>query len=100
MVQEGERAAPSDPRTSFYRAVAYTQEKKNQAEAAKLFREYIANIPKRDDYPSKGTAHYWLGRIQENQNDVNSAKKEYQEALNLEPKNRLANDALKRLQHD
>jgi tetratricopeptide (TPR) repeat protein len=100
VVQEGERAAPSDPRTNFYRAVAYTQEKKNQAEAAKLFREYIASTPKRDDYPSKGTAHYWLGRIQENQNDVNSAKKEYQEALNLEPKNRLANDALKRLQHD
>jgi TolA-binding protein len=45
-------------------------------------------------------AHYWIGRIQENQNDAESAKKEYQEALNLEPKNRFANEALKRLQHD
>jgi TolA-binding protein len=45
-------------------------------------------------------AHYWLGRIQQNQNDEASAKREYQEALNLEPKNRLANEALKHLQHD
>jgi TolA-binding protein len=45
-------------------------------------------------------AHYWLGRIQENQNDAASARREYREAVNLEPKNRLANEALKRLQRD
>jgi TolA-binding protein len=45
-------------------------------------------------------AHYWLGRIQENQNDAVSAKREYKEALNLEPKNRFANEALKRLQRN
>jgi len=45
-------------------------------------------------------AHYWLGRIHESQNDAASAKQEYQEALNLEPKNRFANEALKRLRRD
>jgi TolA-binding protein len=45
-------------------------------------------------------AHYWLGRIQENQNDAVSAKGEYREALALEPKNRFAKEAMSRLQHD
>jgi tetratricopeptide (TPR) repeat protein len=98
---EGERVAPpGDPRGNFYRAVIYTLEKKDPAGATKLLREFLANVPKRNEYPSKAMAHYWLGRIQQNQNDEASAKKEYQEALNLEPKNRLANEALKHLQHD
>jgi len=98
---EGERAAPSgDPRANFYRAVIYTLEKKDPAGATKLLREFLADVPKRNEYPSKAMAHYWLGRIQQNQNDEASAKREYQEALNLEPKNRLANEALKHLQHD
>jgi TolA-binding protein len=45
-------------------------------------------------------AHYWLGQIQENQSNTASAKSEYQEALNLEPKNRFAKEALHRLQRD
>jgi tetratricopeptide (TPR) repeat protein len=98
---EGERTAPSgDPRANFYRAVIYTLEKKDPAGSTKLLREYLANVPKRNEYPSKAMAHYWLGRIQQNQNDQASAKREYQEALNLEPKNRLANEALKHLQHN
>jgi tetratricopeptide (TPR) repeat protein len=97
VVEEGERVAPSDPRGDFFRAVIFTLEKKNHGDAAKLFRDYLANAPKRNNYPSKAMAHYWLGRIQESQNDAASAKKEYQEALNLEPKNRFASEALKRL---
>jgi len=98
---EGERVAPAgDPRENFYRAVIYTLEKKDPAGSTRLLREYLAKVPKRNEYPSKAMAHYWLGRIQQNQNDETSAKKEYQEALYLEPKNRLANEALKHLQHD
>src|SRR6266478_1384136 len=43
VIAEGERAAPSDPRANFFRAVALVQEKKNEAGASKLLREYIAN---------------------------------------------------------
>ena len=100
VIAEGERAAPSDPRANFFRAVALVLEKKNEASATKLLREYIANTPRRNNYPSKAMAHYWLGRIQENQDNVAAAKTEYQEALNLEPKNRYAKDALNRLRHD
>jgi tetratricopeptide (TPR) repeat protein len=100
VVKEGERADPADPRGDFYLAVANTLQKEKPAESAKVFREYIARAPKRNNYPSKAMAHYWIGRIEENQNDAASAKKEYQEALDLEPKNRFANEALKRLQRD
>lgn len=100
VVKEGERAATADPRGDFFRAVILVLLKQNQAEAGKTFRDYIARTPKRNNYPSKAIAHYWLGRIQENQNDTASAKKEYQQAINLEPKNKYANEALKRLQHD
>jgi tetratricopeptide (TPR) repeat protein len=100
VIAEGERAAPPDPRSNFFRAVALALEKENEATATKLLREYIANAPKRNNYPSKAMAHYWLGRIQEDQNNAAAAKTEYQEALNLEPKNRYAKDALNRLQHD
>jgi tetratricopeptide (TPR) repeat protein len=99
VVKEGDRVDAADPRGDFYRAVAFTLQKEKATESARLFREYIARAPKRNNYPSKAMAHYWLGRIQENQNDSVSAKKEYQEAINLEPKNRFANEALRRL-HD
>lgn len=100
VVREGQRANPSDPRADFYRAVILVLQKQKQAESAKLIRDYIAHVPKRNNYPSKAIAHYWLGRIEENQNNSASAKREYQEALNLEPKNRWATEALKRLQRD
>ena len=99
-IEEGERVAPFDLRGDFYRAVVFAMEKKNDGGATILFREYLAKAPKRNNYPSRAMAHYWLGRIQENQNDAASAKREYKEALNLEPKNRFANEALKRLQHN
>jgi tetratricopeptide (TPR) repeat protein len=100
VVKEGQRADAKDPRGDFYRAVALAIQKEKPAESASLIRDYIAHAPKRDNYPSKAMAHYWLGRIQENLNDTISAKKEYREAVDLEPKNRFANEALKRLQRD
>jgi len=100
VVKEGERAGSADPRGDLFRAVILVLQKQKPAESAKQIREYIARAPKRNNYPSKAMAHYWLGRIEENQNNASSARREYQEALNLEPKNRYANEALKRLQRD
>jgi tetratricopeptide (TPR) repeat protein len=99
-IKEGERADAADPRGEFFRAVILVLQKQKPAESAKLLRDYIAHAPKRNNYPSKAMAHYWLGRMQENQGDAAAAKREYQEALNLEPKNRFANEALKRLRRD
>jgi tetratricopeptide (TPR) repeat protein len=100
VLKEGERADAADPRGDFFRAVILVLQKQKPAESGKLLHEYIARAPKRNNYPSKAMAHYWLGRIHENQNDAASAKQEYQEALDLEPKNRFADEALKRLRRD
>jgi tetratricopeptide (TPR) repeat protein len=100
VVKEGRRADPKDPRGDFYQAVAHTIQKEKSAECARYFREYVAHSIKRDDYPSKSMAHFWLGRIQENQNDAAGAKIEYREAVHLEPRNRYAKEALSRLQRD
>jgi tetratricopeptide (TPR) repeat protein len=98
VVGEGRRASPEDPRGYFYRAVADTIDKQKPEDAAKLLRDYLARAPKRNNYPSKAMAHYWLGRLEENRNNSASAKKEYRAALGLEPKNRFAREALKRLE--
>jgi hypothetical protein len=42
-------------------------------------------------------AHYWFGRLAERRNARDAAIREYQAALKLEPKNRYANEALKRV---
>ncbi len=99
-IAEGERAAPSDPRGNFYRAVVLTLRKQDAPRATKLIRDYLDKAPKRNNYPSKAMAHYWLGQIQENQNSAAAAKREYKEALVLEPKNRFAKEALSHLQRD
>jgi len=100
VITEGERAGAADPRRDFFRAVMLVLQKQKPAESGRLLRDYIARVPKRNNYPSKAMAHYWLGRIHENQNELASAKQEYQQALNLEPKNRFAAEALKRLRRD
>lgn len=100
VLKEVELVAPHDPRADFYRSVAFTLRKEKPDESAESLRAYVANVPKRNNYPSKAMAHFWLGRIRENQDNAAAAKSEYREALSLDPKNRFANEALKRLQRD
>jgi len=93
----GERVAPNDPRGYFYRGVALVLKKENPAEAERLLREYAQKAPTRNGYPRPAAAHVWLGRLLENQNKPDDAAKEYETALKLEPKNKMAQEALKRL---
>jgi len=93
----GERVAPNDPRGYFYRGVALLLKKENPAEAERLLREYAQKAPTRNGYPRPAAAHAWLGRLLENQNKPDDAAKEYETALKLEPKNKMAQEALKRL---
>jgi len=93
----GERVAPSDPRRHFYRAVALVLKKENVAEAERLLREYLQKAPTRSGYPRPAAAHAWLGQFFENENKPEVAVKEYENALRLDPKNKMAQEALKRL---
>jgi tetratricopeptide (TPR) repeat protein len=93
----GERAAPGDPRGGFYRGVALVLKKQNPEEAERLLREYAKKAPTRSGYPRPAAAHAWLGRLFEDQSRMEEAAKEFQSALKLDPKNKMAQEALKRL---
>jgi tetratricopeptide (TPR) repeat protein len=97
VAEAGERVAPGDPRGSFYRGVALVLKKENLAEAERLLWEYAKKAPTRSGYPRPAAAHVWLGHLYENQSRAEDAVKEYETALKLDPKNKMAQEALKRL---
>jgi len=51
----------------------------------------------RSGHPRPAAAHAWLGRLFEDQNRMEDAMKEYESALKLDPKNKMAQEGLKRL---
>src|SRR5712671_4215254 len=93
----GERVASGDPRRRFYRGVALVLKRENLEEAERLLREFAKKAPKRSGYPRPAAAHAWLGRLFEDQNMMEEAAMEFEIALNLDPKNKMAQEALKRL---
>jgi tetratricopeptide (TPR) repeat protein len=96
----GEDLAPGDPRGKFYRGVALILQGQRPAEAEKLLRDYLQLAPVNSDYPRPWVAHYWLGRLQESQENPAGARGEYQAALKLNGKYKPAQEALKQLGHD
>src|SRR5580658_9165527 len=94
----GAQAAPSDPRGMFYRAVGLILKKEKPEEAERFLREYLQKAPKRTGYPRYATAHEWLGRLFEDKGDKKSAEKEYQAALQLDPKDKSVRESLKRVE--
>ncbi len=93
----GERVAPGDPRGKFYRGVALILKKENPEVAERLLREYASRAPTRSGYPRPAAAHAWLGRLFEDQNKIEDAAKEFESALKVDPRNKMAQEALKRL---
>ncbi len=96
----GEDLAPHDPRGKFYRGVALILQDGKPAEAEKLLQDYLQLAPMNSDYPRPWVAHYWLGRLQESQKNPAGARSEYQAALKLNGKYKLAQEALKQLGKD
>lgn len=94
----GERVAPADPRGKYYRAVGAILKKERLEEAERLLREYLETAPKRTAYPRYAVAHTWLGRLYEEKGDKGLAVREYQTAVQLEPKNKVARDSLQRVE--
>ena len=97
VAEAGEKIAKDDPRDAFYRAVAGISLKRDTVEAQRLLRDYLKKAPARNGYPRPAMAHYWLGQSFENQGDANAARGEYETAVKLEPKNKMAQEALKKL---
>ncbi len=97
VAEAGEHVAPNDPRGRFYRGVGLVLEMEKPEEAERLLREYAGRAPKRNGYPSPAWVHAWLGRLYENKSDIAEAKKEFESALQLDPKNKMAQEELKKL---
>jgi len=93
----GEKVAAADPRGKFYRAVALVLTKDSGGRAEALLREYLKAAPVRNGYPRPWDAHDWLGRWYENQGKTQAAIGEYEVAVKMEPRDKSANEALKRL---
>ena len=100
VVDAGERAAPNDLRAKFYRGAGLVLKKEKPEEAERLLQEYAKRAPKRNGYPSPATAHVWLGRLHESRDDIKEARKEFEDALRLDPKNKMAQEELKRVKKD
>jgi tetratricopeptide (TPR) repeat protein len=94
----GEQANPNDPRGKFFRAAALILKKERQDEAERLLDEYLKTAPTRTAYPRPAVAHYWLGRLYEQQGKRDDATEEYEASLKLDPKNKQAQEQLKRIQ--
>jgi tetratricopeptide (TPR) repeat protein len=92
----GLRVAPGDVRIRFYQAARLIVKNERPKEAERLLRDYLGNAPMRTGYPSPAAAHVWLGRMFENESKPDAARAEYQTALKLDPKNKIAQDALKK----
>ena len=97
VAEAGERVAPSDPRGKFYRGVALVLVVEKTEEAGRLLQEYAKRAPKRSGYPSPAWVHTWLGRLYENKNEMAEARQEFESALQWDPKNRMAQEELKKV---
>jgi tetratricopeptide (TPR) repeat protein len=97
VVDAGQTAAPRDVREKFYRAAAFILKKEKPEEADRLLREYLKTAPVRTSYPHPAAVHEWLGKLAENKNDRSAARREYEASLQLDPKNKPVQEALKRL---
>ena len=97
VADSGERVAPGDPRGQFYRGVALVLKKENLERAERLLAAYAKKAPIRSGYPRPAWIHAWLGRLFEEQNKIEEAANEFESALKLDPKNKMAQEALKKL---
>jgi tetratricopeptide (TPR) repeat protein len=97
VAEMGERLNPKDPRGKFYRAAGLILKKEKPEHAERLLREYLKVAPTRNAFPRPAAAHAWLGRLYENQDRAEAATREYETAVKLDPKNKMAQEALKKL---
>ncbi|HXY10235.1 MAG TPA: tetratricopeptide repeat protein [Terriglobales bacterium] len=97
-VESADRIGPSDSRLNYYRGVALVLAAGEPAAAEENLRTYISNVPENSELPSHASAYEWLGKLYENENKPDLAAEQYQAALALDPRDKAAREALKKLQ--
>lgn len=98
VVELGARLAPMDRRLDYYRGVALVLGNKDLPAAENHLRKYLDLVPNSANVPSHSSAHEWLAKLYEDEGQWDKAAQEYQAALALDPKSKVASDGLKKLQ--
>ena len=78
--------------------VAAVLSNSNLPRAEQDLKSYLASAPDRSDWPSHAAAREWLGRLYELQGNRTAAAEQYRAALQLEPKNKDAQQRLQKLE--
>jgi TolA-binding protein len=89
---------PSDRRLNYYRGVMLVLTRRDLDAAEKALRSYLDAVPSSAEAPPHSSAYMWLGRLYEQKGQPDKAAEAYQAALMLDPHDKAARDALKRIQ--
>lgn len=87
---------PADPRLPYFTGRLAATSGLRLDEGEQALRAYLAYAPKPNE-PTHATAHWRLGQIRERRADKAGARAAYETALRLDPDQRQAKDALKKL---
>jgi tetratricopeptide (TPR) repeat protein len=96
-VEAAAKIDPADRRLSYYRGVALVLQKKDPGSAEKDLRTYIDAVPDNSEIPTHSSAYEFLGKLYDNEKKPDEAAKQYQAAMDLDPQNKAAREALKNL---
>ncbi len=96
-VETAARVGPLDRRLSFYRGVVRILAGNRLDEAEQMLTTYLTTVPQRSDLPSHVSAHEWLARLYQTQGNHAAAAEHYRAILQLDPRNKNAREALRRL---
>lgn len=96
-VDAAHKLNPSDPRLTYYHAVADILQGSNLNGAERALKTYAATAPGRSSYPSRASALSWLGDLYERLGKPQLAVQQYHAALQLDPGLTAASEGLDRL---
>jgi tetratricopeptide (TPR) repeat protein len=97
-VKAAERTDQNDRRLKYYRGVMLVLRQKKPDEAEGLLRSYLATVPNNSDLPPHASALQYLGKLYESQSRFSEAAEEYRRSLELDPRNKSVQEALKRVE--
>ena len=96
-IESAARVDAQDCRLDYYRGVSAFLARKDLGNAERHLRAYLGKASQRRDFPSRASAHVWLGRVYEEQAQPRLSAEQYKAALELEPGRRDAREGLRRI---
>jgi tetratricopeptide (TPR) repeat protein len=99
-VEAAAKIDSSDRRLNYYRGVELVLEMRAPAAAESDLRTYISTVPDNSELPAHSSAYEWLGKLYESEKRPDLAAEQYKAALALDPRNKVLQESLKRVQNE